>query len=277
MIDETQLYDLNRRRHGLVIGLAAGFVFGLIANAANPLLLPGIPLYQPPFGWLGNTLLWMATGGLLGLISAWASSSVYGIVIGSLVAGLLLQLSSLLSSNLSALLGLKLIGVAGLFFPFAALASPLLMLLRWAANEQREWYQQRWFTWKRLRVPLVFLVATGGLALLWLIPPDGQNVLKRMNSLVQQGLQSGSPSSLPAALQDPLVGPFRDRATPGYSLEFSRQNLTRFQIPYAPQGDFQPAAAIARFSSQWTLVCLYVNPETAPFCKGFDNRESEVD
>jgi len=39
---ETTIYDRNRRRHGLIIGLTAGLIYGLIANVANPLLLWGI-------------------------------------------------------------------------------------------------------------------------------------------------------------------------------------------------------------------------------------------
>lgn len=275
--DETLVYDLNRRRHGLVIGLAAGLVYGLVSNGANPLLLAGISLYQPPFGGVGNTLLWTAAGGLLGLISAWPSSSIYGVVLASLTAGLMLQISSLLSGHLSLNLWRKLIGAAGLYLPFAAMSSPLMGLLRWAANEQREWYKQAWYTRQRLWVPLFFLVVVGGLALLWMYPPDGLDITRRMHALIQQGLQTGQDASaLPDALKDPLVGAYSEKATANYQLEFSRQGLNRYQIPYAPQGDFQPGAAIARFSSGWTLVCLYINPEEAPFCRGFDNLESET-
>ncbi len=273
MLDETHVYDLNRRRHGLIIGLAAGLVFGLISNGANPLLLNGIPLYQPPFGLVGNTILWAAICGLLGAISAWPNSSIFGVVIASLAAGLMLQVSTILSGNTNVDLWKKIVAVTSLYFPFSAMASPLTGLLRWSVNEQREWYQNQWFSWKRLRVPLMLMVVTGGLGALWIYPPDGQETIRRMHTLVQQGLQSASPANLPPALQDPLVGSFQTRAAAGFSLDFTRQDLNRFMIPYAPMGDFQPAAAIARFSTGWSLVCLYVNPAESPFCKGFDRLE----
>jgi hypothetical protein len=275
--DETLVYDLNRRRHGLVIGLAAGLVYGLVAHGANLALLPGIALYQPPFGWLGNTLLWTVVGGLLGLICAWPSSSIYGVVVASLVAGLMLQISTLLSGHINLNLWRKLIGAAGLYLPFAAMASPLLGLLRGAVNEQREWYQQVWVSWRRLRLPLLFVGVIAGLATLWVYPAEGIDITRRLDALIQLGLEAGKdPAGLPTALKDPLVGAFTEKATPAYQLEFSRQDLNRFQIPYAPQGDFQPAGSIARFSSGWALVCVYVNPIEAPFCRGFDNLESET-
>lgn len=270
MLDETYHYDLNRRRHGLVTGVAAGLVFGIISNGANPLLLSGIPLYQPPFGMVGNTILWAAVCGLLGVISAWPNSSIYGVAIASLTAGFMLQVSTVLSGNTNLDLWKKIVAVASLYFPFSAMASPLAGMLRWSVNEQREWYTNLWFSWKRLRVPLMLIIVVGGLAALWIYPPDGQDIIKRMHNFVQQGLQSTSPANLPPALQDPLVGSFQTKATADYSLDFTRQDLNRFLIPYAPMGDFQPAAAIARFSSGWSLVCLYVNPAENPFCKGFD-------
>jgi len=60
-----------RRWAGLILGALIGLAFGGVSQAVNLLFLPGIPLYQPPFGPDGNLLLALLTGALLGLICAW--------------------------------------------------------------------------------------------------------------------------------------------------------------------------------------------------------------
>lgn len=58
---------------------------------------------------------------------------------------------------------------------------------------------------------------------------------------------------------------------PRYTLELVTQSINRFQIPYSPRANMQPAVVVARFTNGWTLACLYVNPAEPPFCKGFDD------
>lgn len=271
--DISLRFERKRRKDGLVVGLLAGVCFGLVSQFLNSLILKGIPLYQPPFGAPGNLVLWAAVGGILGLVTAWADSSVFGVLVGSLLAGLMLQISAFLSGNLSINLPAKLVGLAGFFLPFAALAVPLLGWVRLAVNEQREYYDQALFSWQRLRMPALLALVCLGLGALWMIPPDGQACIRRMDQMIRSALTD---QPLPKPLQDPLVGPFAERATGHYSIELDRQTLTRYMIPYIPQGQFQPSAVIARFSSGWSLVCLYVNPSEDPFCRGFQNLERET-
>ena len=46
-----------RRCAGLILGALIGLAFGSVSQGVNSLFLPGIPLYQPPFGPIGNSLL----------------------------------------------------------------------------------------------------------------------------------------------------------------------------------------------------------------------------
>jgi hypothetical protein len=272
-LDIPLLFERKRRKNGLVLGLLAGLCFGLTSQCINPLLMKGITLYQPPFGAAGNLVLWVAVGGILGFVTAWSDSSWFGVLAGSLLAGLMLQVSAFVSGNLGSHLGGKLVGLVGFFLPFAALAFPLLGWIRLAVNEQREYYDLPLVSWQRLRMPGLLALACLGLGLLWLLPADGQTCLWRMDGMIRDTLAQ---QTLPKPLQDPLVGPFQERATPRYTLELDRQDLTRYMIPYIPQGQLQPSAVVARFTSGWTLACLYVNPEEEPFCRGYQNLEREI-
>lgn len=278
MIDPTDItirFDRKRRKDGLLLGLLAGFTFGLVSQEINNLALSGIAFYQPPFGAAGNILLWIVVGGTLGLVTAYSAASLIGVMVGSLLAGLMLQVSAFLSGNLGINLPAKLLGLIGFFVPFSALAVPLLGLVRLAVNEQREWYDLPLFSWQRLRMPVILVLVCGGLGALWLFPPDGQVCIAQMNQMIHAGLQS-SPATLPEPLQDPLVGPFLERATPNFTIELDRQNLTRYMIPYVLRGQYEPSAVISRFSTNWTLVCLYISPKEDPYCRGYQNLDKET-
>ena len=75
-----------RRLTGLLFGAALGLTFGLTSQLTNRILLPGIPLYQPPLGPLGNILASLLAGALLGAICAWPESSITGTFIASAFA-----------------------------------------------------------------------------------------------------------------------------------------------------------------------------------------------
>jgi len=269
-MDADQLLDRRRRKHGLILGLVTGLVFGLFSQGINYAVLAGIEFYQPPLGALGNLLLWVLIGGGLGLVTAWSGSGIEGVILGSLAAGLLIVVSVLLTSNLSRSLSLRLIGLSAVYLPFAAGTLPLLALLRVAVNHQRDWYELHPLAWKRARLPLVLLLLAGAFGALWLYPPEGRQELADMDRLIRTGLQGGA---LPAALQDELVGAFAQKATSRYSLELVTQDLNRYQIPYSLRGLWVPQVVLARFSNGWALACLFVSPKESPFCRGIDNLE----
>ena len=194
-------------------------------------------------------------------------------IIGSLVAGLMILISALLGSNLDRNVPQKVAGLVAFYLPFASMAVPLLGVLRVAVNQQREWYELPVLAWKRVRLPLILVVGVAGFGALGLYTEDGRMELASMNSMIQSGLKAAGPAALPQPLQDPLVGAFLQKASPNYTLELTTQDLTRYQIPYVPMGDIEPVVIVARFSTGWTLACLYINPAEAPFCRGIDSLE----
>lgn len=68
-----------RRLMGVVLGGASG----LVSQWINRVYLPGAPLYQPPFGPAGNSLLFALGGALLGQICAWPTGGVQGTFLAS--------------------------------------------------------------------------------------------------------------------------------------------------------------------------------------------------
>ena len=82
-------YNSQRRRTGLVIGLALGFGYSLTANLINRLVLPGIPLYTPPPGLTGLIMVTGLMFGLLGLIAAWPDESLPGILLWGLIGSMI--------------------------------------------------------------------------------------------------------------------------------------------------------------------------------------------
>jgi hypothetical protein len=150
---------------------------------------------------------------------------------------------------------------------------PLLGVLRIAANQQREWYELRPWAWQRLRFPAILLLSVTVFGALALFPAEGRRNLAHFNGMIRAGLQASASTALAQPLQDPLVGAFRDKATPVYTLDLVQDNLNRYQIPYVPIGDIRPAVMLARFSNGWSLACLYISPEIDPFCRGIDNLE----
>ena len=75
-----------RRAAGALIGIMFGFAYTLVSQLINRLALPGIPLYQPPLGPVGNILLGLLAGAGLGLLCAWPASGAKGILLGGAAA-----------------------------------------------------------------------------------------------------------------------------------------------------------------------------------------------
>jgi hypothetical protein len=276
MMDIAEKFDYQRRRDGLLLGMLTGLIFGLTSQGLNYLAVGGISFYQPPFGPIGNTLLWIFIGGSLGIVTVWAGGSLFGVMMGGLLAGVMIFVSALLGSNLNRNVSQKVVGLIGFYLPFAAMTVPLLGLLRAAVNVQREWYELPVWGWRRAALPLLLLLVAGGMGCLWLYPWDGRLDLANMDQMIRSGLSSGNPAALPRPFQDPLVGPFLEKATANYTLELDREDLNRYQIPFVPMGDLMPSVVVARFSSGWALACLYINPAEAPFCRSFDDLANQV-
>jgi hypothetical protein len=259
-----------RRVFGLALGAVLGLVYGLTSQTINLIILPGIPLYQPPLGPAGNALLIAALGALLGMVAAWPVGSIAGIFAASTVAAGLLAFVSFLSVRLTEKNSSGMI-VAALFIllPLIGLLAPLLGVFRWVVNKEMGARREAASTWRHLRAPLALIAVFAVIGTFSLFSPEARQELIAMDRLLRDGLAARSADALPAALRTEDVGDFARQAEESYTLEWTQRNLNRFRIPRPGRNFDNHAVVLARFADGWQLACLFVTPTEPPECKSY--------
>jgi hypothetical protein len=264
-----------RRLFGVSFGLVLGLVYGLISQWINRLDLPGIDLYQPPFGPVGNALFFMIVAALVCIVAAWTGDSLKAVLYGGVLAALILlgyslTLSTLSEGGLSRTLPATLV----ITLPVIGFFIPILGIFRWIVDrEVLADYDHEPF-WKRIWLPLGLLVLVGFLGYTSRFPESGRIEVVRMNALLQEGLHAREAGELPKPLLRPDVGNFSENASPVYTLQLERKNINRFAIPRQMSSrQSETAAVIARFQNSWSLVCLFADRDAEPRCKGFSQAD----
>jgi hypothetical protein len=260
---------------GIALGASLGAVYGLISQLINRILLLDISFYQPPAGPVGNILIWASIGAFLGLAVAWPRESIRGALLGAAASVFVLIVLTVFTGqrDSSALYG-KLLSVAFLILPMLGFFVPLVAAQRWAVNGVVEAHIDRAPWHAALRRPLLLgaiVAVIGGWSLL---PGYARSMITHANNLIITGLQAKTASELPLPLQTARVGAFLEHAQPPYTLQWDKNNITRFAIP-RPLSDrpTQESVVIARFSNGWALVCVYMYSDAEPICKGFEREE----
>ncbi len=269
--DATELAARGKQRLqiGVSLGALLGLAYGLVSQLINPIALPGISLYQPPAGPVGNALLSMALGATLGVITCYPLSAALGILFGGIAA-----LVGILGYMLVRLGGLGFGGalISSLFFsvPMAWLTVPVLALLRWAAERLVDARRvgQPLLRWARLPVVLALVMMV--LGAFELLPDEGRADLARTQTLIEQGLRANSPTALPEPLRGAHMTVFPPAQKTGYTLEWTKYDLNRFMELRPPSNFDAHAAVIVRFPGSYYLVCLYPTPAQAPTCANYD-------
>lgn len=264
--------SVYRRQVGALLGLLLGLVYGVISQSMNPLALPELPLYQPPLGAFWNAVIWPAAGLLLGLVSAWPEESLYGTLASSATGTLLLILSTLVSRDFNiGAFATRLMIWFFLFLPTTALLLLILWAHRWATNQVVEERGQPFFSFARVRGPLLLLVLVGWAASLSLYPDYALGMLNRTQALLEQGQAAGDPASLPKPLQHERVGGFLEHGQGGYTLEWNNKITNIYNIPRSmAKSPWEESVVIIRFENGWNLVCLYADGAAEASCRGFD-------
>ncbi len=258
--------DRYRRRIGFLLGAALGLAYGLFSQIGNRLLVPGVPLYQPPLGGWLNTLVFVVGGGLLGLLVAWPRSGIKGVFLMAAggAAGIVL-LSLATAEGLSNSFALHLVSAVTLALPFWGMLVPIFAAVRWVIGHQEEAHRdgQSWrgrLLWPAVLIALVALVGYTSV-----YPPRGRETLRAMDAMLSQAARTGS---TPAALAQ--VQAFPAHLAEPYQLTWEGVDINRYRIP-RPSVNFDfHSAAIARYSSGWNLVCIYIALDQPPLCRGFD-------
>ena len=260
-----------RRLTGLLFGAGLGLMFGLTSQLTNRILLPGIPLYQPPLGPLGNILASVLVGALLGVICAWPESSIHGTFIASAVSALVivggnLALAVPSGNTLTAVL------LTGIFLvlPFWAMLVPLIAALRWGVNKLVDAHADHLPISARVTVPAVLLLIVGLVGAVPTYRGEARTLLAQTHALLREGQAATSVEALPDTLRVPAVGVFFEAGRGPYALSWQRQGIEKFRIARPIENFDNHSAVVARFKNDWNLVCLYLAPDRPPLCQAFE-------
>ena len=268
MTDQTY-----RRLFGAVFGAALGLTFGLMAQAANPLAMPGVTFHQPPLGMWGNIIGAALACGLAGLLAAWWSNAFISVLIAALVTGLGIELFGTLYGNPVSPdgIGPLILTIVILWLPMAGLMGALFTVLRWLINKQVEYRRDRAPFLRRVLWPGLALLIVGGIGATAIYPMEGQQRIREMNALLRAGLRSANPTELPAALA-PIGDRFLEHVTRRYTLEWVKGDSLRiWRIPQ-PAGyqQWEFSIVAARLEDGWVLACLFVGRQETPRCQLYE-------
>ncbi len=260
--------DRYRRWVGFVFGGLLGLVYGIVSQFINRAAMPGVPLYQPPYGAMGNIALCALGGGALGVLCAWPLGSVQGTFLASAISAVVIVVGSFISAGVKGTV-LVAAAVTGIFLalPFWGMLIPLLGALRWGVNGLEEARRDRLPWHARLLRPALLIVGVGLVGALSLYRPEARILLVKTYALLQQTQAGGE---LPEPLRDVADNAFQTRGAGPFVLSWEMRDIARYRIPRPGRNFDTHSVVVARFANGWNLVCLYVAPDEPPLCQGFD-------
>lgn len=255
-----------RRMAGLVFGALVGLVFGLVSQLGDPLALPGVPLFRPPFGLPGNIVMYTFGAAFLGVLVAWPMSGIKGTFLVAAGSAAAIIVASLLAArDLSGKWLVQTIAGIALALPFWGMLVPILGVLRWVIDRQEEAQRDRRPLWSRVPGALALLLAVGLVGLTTLYPARGRDLLRQMHATLVAAQTTGD---IPPALAP--VEQFAAHLDGTFRLSWEGQSIERFRIPRPGRNFNMHSAVIARYTAGWNLVCVYITAEEPPLCRGFD-------
>lgn len=261
-----------RRIGGLVLGAALALIFGLLSGLINPLNLPGVPFYQPPFGLWGNLVLWVVMGLLISFAATWSESGGAGVAWGCLtgvVAVSIFQLWIALQSPY--FIEGKVVAILAIAIPLAGALLPIIFFFRSALDrlyEDRDrpfWWPGK--IWKIVSMLLITVVI--GLAFQY--SPTALRMIQRMDDMLRAGQQADAVEALPEPLRGSRVVDFQQFGAGAYELSWDRDEYNRYAIPRLSGHEGTQAVVVANFKNGWLLACLYPDTEGTPECRSFHN------
>jgi len=259
-----------RRQYGILLGIAMGLVFGLVSQWINRIALPGIPLFQPPMGPALNTLLDVAVGGALGLVTAWSLSSTTGIFAGAGIAALFTAASLLMTGTTMPNQSVaKFLSVAFLTLPIAAVFVPVTGIFRWVVNKEEETRSEPPFSLERIRLPVLAVMVAGVVGAFWLYPARARIMIPRMHAMLQSAAGAPEAASLPKSLQPTDVDEFSTRGHGFYELLWDRDESNKFAIPRFANTPAGQGVVIAHFDNGYLVACLWSDFESEPECRDY--------
>lgn len=274
-VTPSRATPVYRRFVGALLGGAIGLAYGVVVQVVTAVDNPGVPLYQPPLGLVGNLLLVTASATAMGLATAWPADSWRGVLAGSTVGVILLWLRAQLVPGSPALLAetdqVMSVLLDVLAIPVAFLITlPVSALVRWTVDEECARRERSWLSWKRTRLPLLLLGGALLGAMSSRYPADVRADLAAMDALIQAGQAASSTTELPEPLQRRQVHDFLLYGQGTYALEWQARPLRRVSDSGGVAGASSPGSPqtiIAHFANGYQLSCLFLLEGAAPRCR----------
>ncbi len=268
-------YPTHRRLFGLLLGALTGLAFGLVSQNINYLFMPGVPVHRPPFGPVWNILLGVLVGALLGLITAWNSVNVKGVLLGSLSAALFVAVSTFFGGTTSMeALATRVIGLLIIFVPTTALLSVALIIFRWITDREEDAYRET-IHWKpparlpRIALPALYVLAAAILGLSAMYNDLARAVTPRMMQLIEAAQMAQSAEQLPEALRVERVRYAFENVGAAFTLQWDKDDRNQFAIARPNTSPFDQSTVIARFENGYILACMYPSKTHEPRCVDF--------
>lgn len=250
---------LNKIELSVLLGAGMGFVYALISQFANRIVLSEITLHtifpKPSYGILLITL----GAALLGLIASLPRKIIIGVVLGAVLGGLAVTLVRFLNPLVAPI---SLIRIARIFFttfiPMMFLFLALISSHQWCVGSMMKGYfQVHEFTANRfIPVLVTFLIVAiiGGLSI---HSTKVRKDLMIVNAYLQEGRSAKSIAALPLPLQE--VTGYLAHAQQSYALAPS--NDLGLYYGELPEGVFE---------SQISVVSVYFDDGFGVICLTFD-------
>ncbi|HML40181.1 MAG TPA: hypothetical protein PKD23_05845 [Bellilinea sp.] len=259
-----------RRFTTLGFGVLLGLLVAVFTQIIPQQQLIGIPLYQPPAGEIGNSLGIILAMTLLTVLAGWFSSSFFSVMLAAFVTAALMMGLNLLTGDIPIYQQAASMLVSFfLLVPVTGMLVPLFAAIRIGVNQFTDHRREFVLLPKRSWLLIGVMVFMGWLCSLTFFSEEAITVMKDTQWMLLSAAQTQSADDLPAPLQEIIDGDYLSQAGKTYQLEFQKNFLGKYEIPYHYVPDYMLSATIAHYDNGWNLVCLYTGSDSNPTCRGF--------
>lgn len=263
----------KRANSSLVLGAVIGFVGGAIFHSINLIAFPAIPLALPPFGLIGNILLFSAFGAVIGYACGLPRKTIHGVLLGSLAFFFCSQIWLFLSRFLpyASLIDFKayLNFYGGNGLVAALYVVPFSIPLRVLIDRVYSSLIRSDLPGLKPKHLWIVLLACALIGYLGLLPGFERNYLTQVNEMVQTALAASDVALYPSPLaKDWIAGSFKNNASHEYQLRIESafywgSYLLDYKLPIMQE-------IVVKFDNGWQFSCGIDYSGRIPYCVGSD-------
>lgn len=252
---------------GAITGALLAFINILSTSLINRWFMPAIPFYDSEAS-LGNILLYVVTGALIGMVAVWPESAWVGVILSGMLGGVLLYSQTWIRAltSPSGSMGEVFWSIYTLL-PMMVFFMPLGWLVRSAFFSMMGSVYNPLYR-RDLRMPLIALVLAIGLGAAALYPKDVRDSFAKMDNLVQMGLAAGSHDAAPEAFAH--ADGFPEDTLGTYTLQYTGElELFQWHLPAAADST-NAYLIVARFENDYAVACVYGEVVSYTVCSNFN-------